>query len=96
MRDNLPSKIKKKERGIVNLDNLKGRGTHWVAYKKDDKDIYYFDSYGDLRPPLEIEQYLLSDGRGGQVKYNYCRYQREIDQNCGQLCLKFLSNKRTY
>lgn len=34
MRDNLPKKVKKYERGIVNLDSINGPGTHWTAYKK--------------------------------------------------------------
>lgn len=93
MKDDLPKHVKKIERGIVNLDNSNGRGTHWIAYKKDGKDIHYFDSYGDLRPPLEVERYLLSDGRGNVIKYNYRQYQRGSEKNCGELCLKFLMNK---
>lgn len=92
MRNKLPKKIRKRESGIVNLDDALGRGTHWVAYKKQDKHITYFDSYGDLRPPVEIEQYLLSNDRTGIINYNYRRYQKDTDVNCGQLCLEFLTD----
>lgn len=94
MRNKLPKKIRKQESGIVNLDDADGRGTHWVAYTKDGKHIQYFDSYGDLRPPLEIERYLLADNRTNIIHYNYRRYQEETDVNCGQLCLEFLSDKK--
>ena len=32
MRDNLPSKPLKRECGILNLDDISGRGTHWVCW----------------------------------------------------------------
>ena len=57
VRDKLPEKPKKKECGILNLDDSRGNGTHWTAwYRKNDKN-YYFDSYG-IQPPLELKTYL--------------------------------------
>lgn len=88
-RDVLPKKIYVKEKGIVNLDDNVGGGTHWVAYKRNNDIIRYFDSYGDLRPPIEVEEYLLSNG-GGVIQYNYERYQDVNTVNCGHLCLMFL------
>ena len=86
MRDNLPRyKPWKNECGIVNLDSLKGPGTHWVAYCKKGKLIEYFDSFGNLQPPIEIIHYL-----GLNIKYNYTKYQDFNTFNCGHLCLKFL------
>jgi len=46
VRDNLLSKPRRKECGILNLDDRTGKGTHWVAWHKKDGDKYYFDSYG--------------------------------------------------
>lgn len=90
MRNALPrSGPKTKECAIVNLDDADGPGTHWIAYIKCDKNISYFDSFGDLLPPKELVQYF---GRGTRIKYNY---QREQDFNtfeCGHLCLRFLIN----
>lgn len=37
MRDALPKKIHPHERGIVNLDNKNGSGTHRVAYKESER-----------------------------------------------------------
>lgn len=88
MKDKLPRKPKKIECGIINLDDSKNEGTHWVAYAKQNNYCEYFDSYGDLKPPLELERYL----KNVEIFYNYRRYQRFNSFNCGHLCLKFLHN----
>lgn len=86
MRDSLPKKIGKMECGIVNLDNSQNQGTHWVAYANNDEGAYYFDSFGDLRPPKEIIKYLNND----KIYYNYVRFQKFNTVNCGHLSLLFL------
>jgi len=92
MRNSLPKKIKKVESGIINLDNIDGDGTHWTAYVKKNKDINYFDSFGNLRPPKEVITYFFSDGSKNKVKYNYGNFQSYNSFICGHLCLKFLYN----
>lgn len=92
MRNNLPRKIRMRESGIINLDGTTGVGSHWVAYKKNGCNVIYFDSYGNLRPPKEVEKYFLSDGGRNVIHYNYFRYQKDKETNCGQLCLKFLKS----
>lgn len=87
MRDSLPARVRRNESGIVNLDDAAGPGTHWVAYAKKGDNAIYFDGFGNLRPPRELERYL---GNNVSVVYNYRSYQT-FDQNvCGQLCLLFL------
>lgn len=76
-----------RESAIVNLDDADGPGTHWVAYRKRGKDVVYFDSFGDLQPPLDLMLYLGVD----EVKYNPERYQDYDTYNCGHLCLQFLT-----
>lgn len=88
MRNRLPKMPYKKECGIINMDNDSGPGTHWVAYYKDDNIIEYYDSFGNLQPPLEILYYL-----GPNITYNYKRDQHFNTYNCGHLCLKFLIEK---
>ena len=88
MRDALPKKSKKIECGVLNLDDSKNEGTHWVAYVKVNDYCEYFDSYGDLKPPLELNRYLNNPN----MFYNYDRYQRYDAVNCGHLCLKYLEN----
>ena len=87
MRDSLPiGGIYRNESGIVNLDNTKGPGTHWVAYAKRGDHAIYFDSFGNLRPPKELVRYLNVT----KIDYNYTPIQTYDQSICGQLCLQFL------
>lgn len=87
MRDQLPKTPFFKECGIINLDNSKNPGTHWVAYAKFNKYVEYFDSYGNLKPPVEFVRYV-----GSNINYNYDNLQKNNSFNCGHLCIKFLEN----
>ena len=85
LRDTLPGKSKKKECGILNLDDTSGSGTHWVAWWKNNDVKFYFDSFG-LPPPLEMEKYLKS------LKYNTEEIQSRNQVVCGHLCLYVLKH----
>lgn len=92
MRDNLPKRINTIiERGIINLDSSANIGTHWTAYVKKNKSVFYYDSYGNLKPPSEIVDYFNSAGKV-KIHYNYDTHQRFHSSNCGQLSLNFLYN----
>ena len=72
MRTCLPANgPKTNEVAIVNLDDDTGPGTHWVAYRKTDKNVIYFDSFGNLKPPKELLKYLGVE----KIHYNYKKYQ---------------------
>lgn len=86
MRDTLPKRALNIESGVVNLDSVKSDGTHWVAYKKKRNIVNYFDSFGNLQPPLELQRYF----KKCKIYYNYSRYQTFNSVNCGHLCLQFL------
>lgn len=93
MRNDLPNKCLKNECGVINLDDKDGVGTHWCAYYKNNNICSYFDSFGNLKPPLELITYFGSSCR---IFYNHKRYQDFNTFNCGHLCLQFLyemSNK---
>lgn len=90
MRDGLPKTIRSHECAVINLDWTHGSGTHWVCYKKRDNDVYYYDSYGNLRPPLELMRYIKTGGTDVHVYYNYERQQTFDSVICGHLCLRFL------
>lgn len=92
MRNNLPKKIKINESGIVNLDSKEHEGSHWTAYKKNKSYVIYFDSYGNLKPPLELLKYFNSNGKVN-IFYTYETKQKFNTDNCGQLSLEFLFNK---
>jgi len=79
-----------RESGVVNLDDKKNSGTHWVAYKKLNNSLaFYFDSFGNLQPPKDLVSYLDV----GSINFNYKRYQDWNKFNCGHLCLAFLAGK---
>jgi hypothetical protein len=88
MRDALPTRVRRAECGIVNLDDAAGPGTHWVAYAKRGDTAIYFDAFGNLRPPRDLARYLGGDG--AIVTYNRRTFQTFDQRICGQLCLRFL------
>ena len=77
LRDNLPVEPKRMECGVLNMDDMTGNGTHWVAWYRDNGKNYYFDSYG-IQPPNELKRYLRSP-----IFYN-------TEVFCGHLCLYVL------
>ena len=83
LRDELPSKPKKKECGILNLAD-DPPGTHWVAWFKNQENKIYFDSFG-IQPPLEIIDYLRDN-----VYYSTDKIQPNTSVLCGHLCLYVL------
>lgn len=87
MRDTLPKKVKSVECLVLNHDSNKSTGTHWSALAKLKNNAWYFDSFGNLPPPLELKLYL---GPKVNIFHNYYRYQNFDTYVCGQLCLKFL------
>lgn len=87
MRDNLPKKPLLNECAIINLDNQQNDGTHWTAYCKKADLVYYFDSFGNLPPPIELVKYFGSDV---EIHYNNLKYQDFGTIICGQLCITFL------
>lgn len=87
----MPYRINEHESGVVNLDSTAGTGTHWVCYKKHGLRIQYFDSFGNLKPPIELQRYFNSGPYYTDVNYNYFPIQQDGEVNCGHLCLDFLA-----
>ena len=83
LRDTLPSKPKKKEYGILNLDSSNNAGSHWCCYYKNGKSKLYFDSYG-IQPPAELIDYLKSP-----ILYNTIQVQHG-GHCCGHVSLYIL------
>lgn len=89
MRDTLPiTGALQRECGILNLDISTNPGTHWVAYRKINNQVEYFDSFGNLKPPKELVRYLGNC----KIFYNNDQFQNYSQINCGHLCLQFLNN----
>lgn len=90
MRNALPfTRAFKNESGIINLDDRNGLGTHWTCYRKVGNKVWYFDSFGNIKPPKELFNYLNVN----EIFYNQERYQEYNSFVCGHLCLKFLHNE---
>lgn len=89
MLDDLPKSIWKNETAIVNLDKTSGPGTHWVCYKKLNNTVFYFDSFGNIPPPLELMKYFKNSRK---IMYNITRVQDWNTDVCGHLCLDFLAS----
>ena len=81
LRDTLPKKPKRNECAIMNLDDISGNGTNWVAWFKRGNNKFYFDSFG-LPPPTELSNYLNS-----YVFYLTEQIQPRQEVICGHLCL---------
>lgn len=94
MRDLLPLRINNNECGIINLDSVHGKGTHWVSYRKKNNSIEYFDSFGNLKPPKEVQLYFNSGDSKPTIRYNYFAKQKFDTVNCGHLALDFLATRR--
>ena len=56
-RDNLPKKVKDRAY-VINLDEQKDVGTHWIALFCNRNKIVYFDSFGAEHIPEEIKEFI--------------------------------------
>jgi hypothetical protein len=88
MRDTLPRSPKTNEKGVINLDSNEGDGTHWVCWKKQGNLVNYFDSFGNITPPLEFIEYV----KNCQLFFNRDCEQEENTVICGHLCILYLCN----
>ena len=70
-RNNLPNKIKK-EAYVINLDEFKNTGTHWVSLFVKTNEVIYFDSFGIEYIPKEINKFIDSNKK---IKANIFRIQ---------------------
>ena len=86
MLDQLPRKPWVNESGVINLNKSSEPGSHWTCYIKRGKEVKFFDSFGLLKPCQERVRYF----KGMNITYNTLRHQSFVDQNCGQLCIRFL------
>jgi len=80
----LPRGVCRNESGIMNPDNAEGSGIHCMAYAKRRNRAIYFDSFGSLRLPKELVQYL--ENNVTHIEYNCTPHQRYDQSNCDQLC----------
>ena len=84
-RDNLPNTIKTGAY-VINLDEYRDIGTHWVALYVNNKTATYFDSFGVEHIPREIMKFIT----GKKIITNIFRIQVYDSIMCGYFCIRFL------
>ena len=94
-RNNLPNKIKKGEY-VINLDENKNIGTHWVSLFVKTIEVIFFDSFGVEHIPKEINKFIdttksSSLERNKKIKANIFRIQAYDSIMCGYFCIEFIS-----
>ena len=91
-RDNL-SKITKKGAYVINLDEYKNTGTHWIALFVKTNEVIYFDSFGIEHIPKEINKFIGNEqspsakARNKKIEANIFRIQAYDSIMCGYFCL---------
>ena len=85
MRDEIKGKASNNESIILNLDESRNSGTHWVSLAVKNKICYYFDSYG-FCPPDEIKSYC----DGLECYFSSYRVQKPNELICGHYSVYML------
>jgi hypothetical protein len=70
---------------IINYDTSEKAGSHWVCLMKNNKSIFYFDSFGIY--PL---QKVLVTYKTHNVYYHSTPLQKTSSNICGHLCVEFI------
>ena len=84
-RNNLP-KIKDGTY-VINLDQYKSIGTHWIAlYTNDNNNAISFDSFGVKHIPKEIKKFIGSKN----IITNIYVIQAYDSIMCGYFCIRFI------
>ena len=86
-RNNLPNKIKKGAY-VINLDEYKNTGTHWVSLFVKTNEVIYLDSFGIEHIPEEINKFI---GSNKKIKANIFRIQAYDSIMCGYFCIEFFN-----
>ena len=86
-RDNLPNIIKN-DAYVIDLDEYRDIGTHWVALYVNNKTIIYFDSFGVEHIPKEIIKFI---GNNKKIITNISRIQAYDSIMCEYFCIGFIN-----
>ena len=81
--DNLPNKIKKGAY-VINLDEYKNTGTHWVSLFVKDNKVIYYDSFGMEHIPKEINKFIGNK----KNKASIFKIQAYDSIMCGYFCIE--------
>ena len=87
-RNNLPNNIKKGAY-VINLDEYKNTGTHWVSLIVKANKVIYFDSFGIEHIPKEINKFI--NNNNNNIESNIFRIQAYDLIMCGYFCIEFIN-----
>ena len=76
----------KKGAYVINLDEYKSVGTHWIALYVNANNVVYFDSFGVEHIPKEIRKFIGKKN----VKTNIYRIQAYASMMCGYFYIGFI------
>ena len=71
---------------VINLDEYKSVGTHWIALYVNANNVVYFGSFGVKHIPKEIRKFIGKKN----VKTNIYRIQAYASMMCGYFCIGFI------
>ena len=86
-RDNLPNNNIKNGAYVINLDEYRDIGTHWVALYLNNKTIIYFDSFGVEHVAKEIMKFIGNKN----ILTNIFRIQAYDSIMSGYFCIGFIN-----
>lgn len=87
-KDRLP-KEKIKGLFIVNIGDYATGGTHWTCFSTQDKNVYYYDSYGS-KPPVQVDEYIKATTGKKRYTINKIQTQSLGATYCGWFCIACL------
>ena len=71
---------------VINLDERKLIGCHWIALYVNDNDVIYFDSFGVEHIPKEIKKFMENKDFITNI-YSIQAYNSIM---CGYFCIRFI------
>ena len=84
----LRNKLTKIKNGafVMDLDQFKSIGSHWIALYVNGNNIIYFDSFGVAQIPKEIKKFKGNKN----IKTNIYRTQTYDSIMCRYFCIRFI------
>ena len=76
---------------VINLDEYRDIGTHWVALYVNNKTLIYFDSFGVEHIPKEIIKFIHSKAYNKNIITNIYRIQAYDSIMCRYFCIGFIN-----
>ena len=71
---------------VINLNEYKSIGTHWIGLCVNVNNVIYFDSLGVERIPKEIKNFIGNKN----ITKNIYRIQAFNSIVCGYFCIRFI------